>query len=112
MFSLIPTVHAQIPTTVTTTNLGVSTLSDAFGIAINVVLGIGIALTVIFLILGGIKYMSAGGDAKAAQEARGALTNAVIGFIVVLGAFTIRTVVTSVVGGTNISVSDITPQGI
>ncbi len=75
-----------------------TTLADIFALIINVVIGIGIALTVIFLILGGIQYITSRGDAKAADAARSSLTNAVIGFIVVLAAVTIRFVVQNVLG--------------
>ena len=76
----------------------VSTLGDIFILATNIILAVGIALTIIFLILGGIQYMTAKGDAKAAGEARQALTNAIIGFIIVVGAFTIKTILNSVLG--------------
>lgn len=80
----------------------IKTLADVFGIIINIVMGIGVALTVIYLILGGIKYITSQGDQKNTQQAREWLTNAVIGFIVVIAAFVIRQVVLSVLGG-NIS---------
>ena len=80
-------------------NLGFGDLSQVFGFLVNVVLGVGIAVTIIFLILGGIQYITAKGDQKAAGDARDALTNAVIGFIVVIGAFTIRTILVNVIGG-------------
>src|SRR3972149_696354 len=99
--TLLQHVYAQgssIPTTVNRIDLGINTLAEAFAIAINVVLGIGIALTIIFLIIGGIQYITSKGDQKAAQEARTSLTNAVIGFIVVIGAFTIRTVLLNIIG--------------
>ena len=80
-------------------DLKFTNLSDVFGFLVNVVLGVGIAVTIIFLILGGIQYITAKGDQKAAGAARDALTNAVIGFIVVIGAFTIRTILLNVIGG-------------
>ena len=111
---LVQKVMAQVQTTVDPpSNLTVTTLAEAFGIAINIVLGAGIALTIVFLILGGIKYMTSKGDQKAAQEARNALTNAVIGFIVVIGAFTIRIIVTNVIGGdASATVQEVTPGNI
>lgn len=39
------------------------------------------------LILGGLKYLSAGGDEKAATSARATLTQAVIGLVIVVAAF-------------------------
>jgi hypothetical protein len=101
-----------VPTEVTKIQLGnITSLSDAFGLIINVVLGVGVALTIIFLILGGIQYITSKGDQKAAQEARTSLTNAVIGFIVVIGAFTIRTVLLSVIGidEGSLEVTNVTP---
>jgi len=43
----------------------------------------------IFLLLGGIRWITAGGDEKAIAGARGMITGALIGLIVVLAAFTI-----------------------
>jgi|SRR3989344_3964801 len=99
-FSLIQSVFAagNIDKVVNLPTLGVDNLADAFGIAINIVLGAGLALTIIFLILGGIQYMTAKGDQKAATEARNALTNAVVGFVVVIGAFTIKKVIENITG--------------
>ena len=85
-------------------NLGnIATLADAMALAINIVLGIGISLTIVFLIIGGIQYITSKGDQKATIEARTSLTNAVIGFIVVIGAFTIKTILTSVLQATPIT---------
>ena len=104
----------DIPSDVNRIDLGVQTLAEAFGIAINIVLGIGIALTIIFLILGGIQYITSKGDQKAAQEARTSLTNAVIGFIVVIGAFTIRTVLLGIldVGEEELEIPEVTPTAL
>ncbi len=90
----------------------IDSLSDVFTLGINIVLFIGVALTVIFLILGGIQYMTARGDQKAAQEARTSLTNAIIGFVVVIGAFTIRTVLLNILGaeGSGVSLEDPVPD--
>ena len=81
----------------------VNTLADAMALAINIVLGIGVSLTIVFLIIGGIQYITSKGDQKATIEARTSLTNAVIGFIVVIGAFTIKTILTSVLQATPIT---------
>ena len=103
------TVAAGTSTNVVAINLPFKNLADVFGFLINVVLGVGIAVTIIFLILGGIQYITARGDQKAAGAARESLTNAVIGFIVVIGAFTIRTILLSMLGLENVGVTNITP---
>lgn len=109
--SLLQQVYA-VETTVQKITLGIDSLAGLFGLIINIVLGIGIAITIIFLILGGIQYITSKGDQKAAQEARTSLTNAVIGFIVVIGAFTIRTVLLSMIGADEgqLNIQDVTPD--
>ena len=72
---------------------GPATLSQVFGAAMNVIMGVAVSLSVIFLGLGGIKYITAAGDAKAAEEARSWLTNAVIGLVITLGALAVKTIV-------------------
>ena len=110
---IVSQVAAATSTTVNKVTLPFNDLADVFGFLINVVLGVGIAVTIIFLILGGIQYITARGDQKAAGAARESLTNAVIGFIVVIGAFTIRTILINVIGGTNTNtgVTNIVPGG-
>jgi hypothetical protein len=103
---------AATTTTVQKIKLPFNDLADVFGFLVNVVLGVGIAVTIVFLILGGIQYITAKGDQKAAGAAREALTNAVIGFIVVIGAFTIRTILINVIGKTgNLDVGNVVQFG-
>ena len=45
------------------------------------------------LVWGGIRYMLARGDEKATQAARGVLTNAVTGLLIVISAFAIITLI-------------------
>lgn len=108
---IMPVLAAVELNTVTLGNI--DTLADAMALAINIVLGIGISLTVIFLILGGIQYITSKGDQKATQEARTSLTNAVIGFIVVVGAFTIKNILSNIlnVQGGNNDQQDVIPDG-
>ena len=108
--NLIQPVYAQGVSLNTVSFPQIQNLADVFRLGINVVLGIGVALTVIFLILGGIQYITARGDQKAAQEARTSLTNAVIGFIVVIGAFTIRTILINLLGAEGSVVEEPVPE--
>lgn len=56
---------------------------------INLLFIIAIVLALIFLILGGIRWIMSGGDPKAVEGARKQITYAVIGLIVVFLAFLI-----------------------
>ncbi|MCA9302179.1 hypothetical protein KDA10_02335 [candidate division WWE3 bacterium] len=110
--------HAQtsVPVTVVDPFSGspiatAGTLAAIFGVVMNLVIGVGIALTVIFLGIAGIEHITAKGDTKKAASARTALTNALIGFLIVVGAITIKIIAQNVVGisGTNSGISGITP---
>ena len=77
---------------------GWDNLGAIFNAVTNVVLYVGIALTIIFLIMGGIRYITSGGDKEGAEAARSNITNAIIGFIVVVGAFALKLIVQSILG--------------
>lgn len=47
------------------------------------------ALAVIYLVYGGILYITAGGDAEKATKGRTALINAIIGIVIILLSFVI-----------------------
>jgi len=56
------------------------------------------AVFIIWMIISGIRYMSAGGDEKAVASARSALTYAVLGFILILGAYAIIAILGNLLG--------------
>lgn len=55
-------------------------------------------LAFIFIVIGGIQWIAAGGDKAAAQAARDRITAAVIGLVIVIAAFAITLIVTSALG--------------
>jgi len=111
---MLQEVYAQGPnvsTNLTAMNSSVSwatSLSAVFGLATNLVIGVAVALAVIFLGIGGIKYITSKGDAKAADAARAAITNAVIGLVVAVAALAIKTLVLGVIGGIG-TINGVTP---
>ncbi len=56
------------------------------------------AVFIIWMIISGIRYMSAGGDEKAVASARSALTYAVLGFILILGAYAVINIIGNLLG--------------
>lgn len=58
-------------------------------------------LAFIFIVIGGIQWITAGGDVKAAGAARDRITGAVVGLLVVVAAFAI-TLILGVVFGINL----------
>ena len=50
------------------------------------------------VVIGGISWISAGGDPKALEAARARITNAIIGLVIVVAAFAVSLIVTTVLG--------------
>jgi hypothetical protein len=50
------------------------------------------------LVVGGIAWTSSGGDPKALDAARGRITNAIIGLVIVVSAFAITLLITTILG--------------
>ncbi len=55
-------------------------------------------LAFLFIVIGGIQWITAGGDAKAASAARDRITAAVVGLLVVVAAFAITLILGQVFG--------------
>lgn len=51
-----------------------------------------------YLLIGGFKYITAGGDQKAVQEATKQITNAVTGLVIIIASYAITIVVSVVLG--------------
>lgn len=60
-------------------------------------LGAGL-LTFGYLLIGGIKYLTSGGDVKAMEEAMKIITNAILGLIIIVGAYGIARILAGVTG--------------
>jgi len=70
----------------------------AFSNTISVVLALaGIVLFVMFLI-GGLRYLTSGGDPKATEAAKGTLTHAIAGLVVLILAFLILRLIETITG--------------
>jgi len=65
------------------------TLPDLVTSIINIVLVVAGILAVVYLIWGGISYVTAGGDAEKASKGRVAITNAIIGILIIIAALAI-----------------------
>lgn len=73
-------------------------LSSIMYFVINLVFVVGLGLALIFVIIGGIKYITSQGDEGKAAEARNTITNAVIGAVVIVGFRIILQLVLNVLG--------------
>ena len=76
----------------------INSVGDLLGVAWNVVLAIGIAMSVLAFIMAGIKFVMSRGDPKAMDTAKKHLTYSVIGLVITLGAYTLLYLVINVSG--------------
>ena len=72
--------------------------SDIIASAVTVLIGFAGLIFFIVLLLGGLRYLTAGGDEKATMAARQTLTNAFIGLIIVVASFLIAQILFAVFG--------------
>ncbi|MBI2598717.1 hypothetical protein HYW40_00645 [Candidatus Curtissbacteria bacterium] len=74
---------------------------------IRFILIVAFIIAFIMLIVGGIRWMMAGGDEKAVEKARGTITSALIGMVVVLVSFALIKLVETFFGITITSTGNI-----
>lgn len=55
-------------------------------------------LSFVFIVIGGIQWITAGGDKAAAQAARDRITAAVVGLVIVVAAFALTLIISSILG--------------
>lgn len=65
-------------------SLPFSSVGEVFSTLLPTIFTIAGMLALIFLIWGGIRYMTARGDPKAADAARATITSAVVGLLIIL----------------------------
>jgi hypothetical protein len=73
-------------------------LGTFLGGVVSVAIGLAGVVFFVMLVWGGIRYISARGDEKAVADARGTLTNAVIGLLIVIASFAIIKIIAVATG--------------
>ncbi len=85
-------------------NPGLKSIVGIVGFVSNIAMGIAITFSFIYIVLAGIKFMMSEGDPKGIKEAKDRLTYSIIGFVVALAAYTIRSIIINTLGGSAPSV--------
>ena len=79
---------------------GQSTATEIILRVIQILLAIAGLVAVIFLIVGGFRYITAGGNEETAESAKKTITNAIIGIVIIILAFVIvRVISNALIGG-------------
>lgn len=76
---------------------GITSVNDLLVAILNVLIIIATPIIVIFIILAGFKYVTARGNASQIEEAHKALTYAIIGGVLIIGAVAISAIVSDLV---------------
>jgi hypothetical protein len=91
LYLLLPTVvFAQCPPGYENLcKVGPDTNPNLFANIVQYLIIIGVVVSIIFIVWGGIKWTTSGGDKEKVQQARGTITAAIVGLIIALLAFAI-----------------------
>lgn len=96
---LLSTVFAQESVTLgTPTGLNTFTVTGLIGWAVTVIIVVAGLIFFFMLIIGGLRWILSGGDKAATESARGQITAALIGLVVVFSAWAIATLLQNVFG--------------
>ncbi len=80
---------------------GVATIKGlecAFSNFISVILALAGIVLFIMLVIGGFRYLVSGGDPKAVEAAKGTLTQAIVGLVILVLAFLILVLIREITG--------------
>ncbi|MGA2910468.1 MAG: hypothetical protein ABSE04_01525 [Candidatus Microgenomates bacterium] len=86
------------PNTGPTGNAGVTFLQNAVLSGITIAIAIGIVIFFFMLIFGAIKWISSAGEKQAIETARGTVSNALIGIIILFSVFAVLQLIFSLFG--------------
>ena len=96
---LINAVNAQGSISTTVSNpLGISSIGQIVGLALNFIIGIGWAIAFIYLALGFMAYITSSGEKDKTQEAQKKITFAIIGAVGLLILGAVRGIITNLLG--------------
>lgn len=82
----------------------IGSLETLFSNVVNVVIAVsGVALFLMFIV-GGFSFLFSGGDQKKLEQAKGTLSNAIIGLVVIVSAYLIIKIIEVFTGATDLTI--------
>jgi hypothetical protein len=94
-------VHAQLQINcpqgagINCSQIGANRLNDVILTIINIILGVTFALAILFLIVGGFRYLTSAGNEEAAEKGKKTVINALIGIAIIILSFVLVNIVAS-----------------
>ena len=95
-----PTVAIAPPSSIGAVNTDINSL---IAFVINAIIVLGIVLSLIFLLYGGIRWILSGGDKAKVDSARSTIVAAIVGLIIVILAWVIINAVLQILGAGSLS---------
>jgi len=86
------------PTAYVGTIAKISDLGEIFNKVVSYILGLAGIVFFVLLVVGGFKYITSGGDPKAAEAAKGTLTSAITGLVIILISYLVLALITKLTG--------------
>jgi succinate dehydrogenase/fumarate reductase cytochrome b subunit len=71
----------------------IASINDLIFTIVNWLVGIAFALAILFLVVGGFRYILSGGNEEAADSAKRTIFNALIGIVIIVLSYTLVSVV-------------------
>ncbi len=96
----VPTIAIAAPSSVGGVNTDINTL---IAFIINAIIVLGIVLSLIFLLYGGVRWILSGGDKGKVDSARSTIVAAIVGLIIVILAYVIINAVLKVLTGKDLN---------
>lgn len=82
---------------------GSKTFGGLVGLILNILVLVVGSISVLFLIIGGFRYLTAAGNEETAEQAKGTMKHAIVGLIIVIMSFAVIYIVTQVLAGGGIA---------
>lgn len=78
-------------------------LETVFANIISAAMSLGIVALFIMFLVGGFSFLFAAGDAKKLEQARGTLSNAIVGLVIIVASYLILRIIATFTGVTDIT---------
>jgi len=90
---------------------GYNSIGEFLGVGLNVLMGVGVSLSVIFIGLAGLRYLSSGGNPDNADQAKRALTYSIVALVLSVSAVAIKYILlNSILGVDHVDLTNATPE--
>lgn len=102
--SLAQTTNPPLPTQIDitppaqTVPVGTISINSVINFIITLLIVVGVIISLIFLILGGIKWVLSGGDKAGVESARNHIVGAIIGLVIIVLSFVILSFIFQILG--------------